>query len=414
MDMQQIVDSARTIASDSQDIDIRSRTAIEMKRNIASRMANDTPLAVLKSLLMIVFTAFPDPDEIASHVDSGEIASIDFMITILANIEECVEMISLRLAADSIDGKCLHNFFSPLRLLDCRFLRCPLPQIERHWSASSLAIEKIYSLLTSANTAIANVTSIDLSSLLTANYLQPPSFGMISHWLKEVIVTKIATVEDIEGANFSPLKMVLILPTAMIRSIVSGEIVDFSAFPQTQVNFALTLAGALHKIGHWIRQNCFPSWNVPLSMMIAPLTRAQTSFIAKDPISFRGGLLHWHNQAFVCATTLLSSVVPFETFTLAQRNKSIVFDLKMSLRDIAGYFSRDCTEHNWVYLRHLPVPPIAANCYPALMSTIDADGLESDIAGDHDWKEDSKGVAKKLPPIDITVAGYSISVKAKD
>ena len=169
MDMQQIVDSARTIASDSQDIDIRSRTAIEMKRNIASRMANDTPLAVLKSLLMIGFTAFPDPDEITGHADSGEIASIDFMIKILANIEECVEMISLRLATDSIDRKYLHNFFSPLRLLDCRFLRCPLPQIERYWSASSLAIEKIYSLLTSANTAIANVASIDLSSLLTAN-----------------------------------------------------------------------------------------------------------------------------------------------------------------------------------------------------------------------------------------------------
>ena len=72
-----------------------------------------------------------------------------------------------------------------------------MPQIERHWSASSLAIEKIYSLLTSVNTAIANVKSIDLSSLLTANYLQPPSFGMISHWLKEVIATKIATVEEL-------------------------------------------------------------------------------------------------------------------------------------------------------------------------------------------------------------------------
>ena len=58
-------------------------------------------------------------------------------------------------------------------------------------------------------------------------------------------MTKIATVEDIEGANFSPLKMVLILPTAMIQSIVSGEIVDFSAFPQTQVNFALTCTAGL-------------------------------------------------------------------------------------------------------------------------------------------------------------------------
>ena len=94
-------------------------------------MASETPLVLLKSLLMIVFTAFPDPDEIAGHVDSGEIVGIDFMVRILANIEECVEMISLRLATDSIDGKCLHNFFSPLRLLDCRFLRCPLPAIEK-------------------------------------------------------------------------------------------------------------------------------------------------------------------------------------------------------------------------------------------------------------------------------------------
>ena len=289
-------------------------------------MASETPLILLKTLLMIVFTSFPDPDEIAGHVDSGEIVSIDFMVRILTNIEECVEMISLRLATDSPDGKCLHNFFNPLRLLDCRFLRCPLPAIEKHWSAGSLAVEKLYRQLHTA--AIANTTSIDISPLLTADYLQPPSFGMIRNWLRDVRVTKVAIVEDIEDASFSPLKMVLILPTAMIQAIVSGEIVDFSAFPQTQVNFALTLAGALHKIGHWIRQNCFPSWNVPLSMMIAPLVQSQTSFIAKDPLTFRGGLLHWHNQSYVCATTLLSSIVPFGTLSLAQRNRSIVFDLR--------------------------------------------------------------------------------------
>ena len=165
--------------------------------------------------------------------------------------------------------------------------------------------------------AIANTTSIDISPLLTADYLQPPSFGMIRNWLRNGMGIKVAIVEDIEDISFSPLKMVLILPTAMIQAIVSGEIVDFAAFPQTQINFALTLAGALHKIGHWIRQNCFPSWNVSLSMMIAPLVQSQTSFIAKGPLTFRGGLLHWHNQNYVCATILLSSIVPFGILSLA-------------------------------------------------------------------------------------------------
>ena len=256
MDLQQISDSAKAIASDAQAIDLRFQASRDLKRRIAPIMASEAPFILLKTLLMIVFTSFPDPDEIAGHVDSGEIVSIDFMVRILTNIEECVEMITLRLATDSPDGKCLHNFVNPLRLLDCRFLRSPLPAIEKHWSASSLAVEKLYQQLHTA--VIANTTSIDISPLLTADYLQPPSFGMISNWLKEVIVTKVATVEDIEDALFSPLKMVLILPTAMIQAIVSGETVDFSAFPQTQVNFALTLAGALHKIGHWIRQNCFP------------------------------------------------------------------------------------------------------------------------------------------------------------
>ena len=319
MDIQQISDSAKAIASDSQAIDLRFQVSCDLKRRIAPIMASETPLVLLKTLLMIVFTSFPDPDEIAGHVDSGEIVSIDFMVRILTNIEECVEMISLRLATDSTDGKCLHNFFNPLRLLDCRFLRCPLPAIEKHWSAGSLAVEKLYRQLHTA--AIANTTSIDISPLLTADYLQPPSFGMIRNWLRDVMVTKVAIVEDIEDASFSPLKMVLILPTAMIQAIVSGETVDFSAFPQTQVNFALTLAGALHKIGHWIRQNCFPSWNVPLSMMIAPLVQSQTSFIAKDPLTFRGGLLHWHNQSYVCATTLLSSIVPFGTLSCTKEQK---------------------------------------------------------------------------------------------
>ena len=39
-------------------------------------MASGTPVVLLKTLLMIVFTAFPDPDEIAGHVDSGEIVSM--------------------------------------------------------------------------------------------------------------------------------------------------------------------------------------------------------------------------------------------------------------------------------------------------------------------------------------------------
>ena len=137
MDMQQISDSAKAIASDSQAIDLRFQVSCDLKRRIAPIMASETPLVLLKTLLMIVFTSFPNPDEIAGHVDSGEIVSIDFMVRILTNIEECVEMISLRLATDSTDGKCLHNFFSPLRLLDCRFLRCPLPAIEKHWSAGS-------------------------------------------------------------------------------------------------------------------------------------------------------------------------------------------------------------------------------------------------------------------------------------
>ena len=146
-------------------------------------------------------------------------------------------------------------------------------------------------------------------------------------------------------------------------------------------------------------------------MMIAPLTRAQTSFIAKDPISFRGGLLHWHNQSFVCATTWLFSVVPFETFTLAQRNKSIVFDLKMSLRDIAGYFSRDCMEHNWVYLRHFAGAPDCCKLLPCIDVHQSPPLVLMDLSP---TLPEIMIVAKKLPPINITVAGYSISVKAKN
>ena len=224
MDIQQISDSAKAIASDAQAIDLRFQASRDLKRRIAPIMASKAPFILLKTLLMIVFTSFPDPDEIAGHVDSGEIVSIDFMVRILTNIEECVEMNTLRLATDSPDGKCLHNFFNPLRLLDCRFLRSPLPAIEKHWSASSLAVEKLYRQLHTA--AIANTTSIDISPLLTADYLQPPSFGMIRNWLRDVMVTKVAIAEDIEDASFSPLKMVLILPTAIIQAIVSGETVD--------------------------------------------------------------------------------------------------------------------------------------------------------------------------------------------
>ena len=345
-------------------------------------------------------------------MNSGEIVSIDFMIKILASIEECVESIALKLATDSIDGKCLHDFFSPLRLLDCRFLRTPLPAFGNHWSASSLAVEKIYSKLTSAENAISAAASVDLSELLTADHLQPPSFAVIRNWLKSVTISRIAEVGEIDGSIFSPLKLVLILPTAMIQAIMNGEIADFSSFPQGQVNFALTLASAIHKIGHWIRQNCFETWSIPLSLMITPLTRAQVAFTPKCPLTFKGGLLHWHNQSYIAGTTLLSSIVPFEVLSLAQRQKAIVFDLQMSIRDIAGLRSKDCLEHGWQYLRHLPVPPIAVNCYPALMTTIDADGMEADISGDTDWNEDStKPITKKLPPINIQVAGYDISVK---
>ena len=62
MDLQSITASAHAIASDADAIDIRARTASELKRKIAPAIANHTALAQLKSLLMIVLTAFPDPD----------------------------------------------------------------------------------------------------------------------------------------------------------------------------------------------------------------------------------------------------------------------------------------------------------------------------------------------------------------
>ena len=82
MDLQQISDSAKAIASDAQAIDLRFQASRDLKRRIAPIMASEAPFILLKTLLMIVFTSFPDPDEIAGHVDSGEIVSIDFMVRI--------------------------------------------------------------------------------------------------------------------------------------------------------------------------------------------------------------------------------------------------------------------------------------------------------------------------------------------
>ena len=54
MDIQQISDSAKAIASDAQAIDLRFQASRDLKRRIAPIMASEAPFIFLKTLLMIV------------------------------------------------------------------------------------------------------------------------------------------------------------------------------------------------------------------------------------------------------------------------------------------------------------------------------------------------------------------------
>ena len=150
--------------------------------------------------------------------------------------------------------------------------------------------------------------------------------------------------------------MVLILPTAMIQRIVSGEIVDFFCIPADPGQFCIDF-------GRGIAQD----WTLDSAELFSKLERA----IVDDDCAIDActDILHCEGSNFIpwWIAPLAQSVIRVPLHCCPQLchlkpshwhrgTKALSFDLKMSLRDIAEYFSRDCTEHNWVYLRHCRCP----------------------------------------------------------
>ena len=58
-DMQSMVEAAGVIANDSYPIDVRVRSSERLRRDIVQTVTHETPLVLLKSLLMVLFSAFP-------------------------------------------------------------------------------------------------------------------------------------------------------------------------------------------------------------------------------------------------------------------------------------------------------------------------------------------------------------------
>ncbi|CAE7334716.1 unnamed protein product, partial [Symbiodinium sp. CCMP2456] len=86
-----------------------------------------------------------------------------------------------------------------------------------------------------------------------------PVYGYIngSQWLRQIATQVTLTSRGDQASECTalvPFYWILVLPTSMIASLVQGLRTDISALPMSQANPCVTLATALAKALHWVRQ----------------------------------------------------------------------------------------------------------------------------------------------------------------
>ena len=194
-------------------------------------------------------------------------------------------------------------------------------------------------------------------------------------WLKQIVSSLILTSKGTQDSEheLTDFYWVTVLPLTVIANLVQGMQASIAFLPQFQVNPCCTLATAVSKTCHWLRQGHIDPL-APLGVMYWRPCIASARSGLKVP-SGKGGQEHWHNCAYV-ASSYCGVVTGGEDGTFS-------FDLGVNARQLANAYLVDCYSGTayWAVHRHLIFPVALSHVQgvPSL-STLDNNDAEEPIA----------------------------------
>ena len=150
------------------------------------------------------------------------------------------------------------------------------------------------------------LSGIDVGSLANFSRLVwiSPVIGSFTGdaWLKQIVSSLTLSSKGLQNSEheLTDFYWVTVLPMTVIENLVSGTAASIAFLPQFQVNPCSTLATAVSKTCHWLRQGHIDPLT-PLGAMYWRPCIASARSALKVP-SGKGGQEHWHNCAYVASS----------------------------------------------------------------------------------------------------------------
>ena len=205
------------------------------------------------------------------------------------------------------------------------------------------------------------------------------------------------------------------LPASLIEHALEHATLDH--LPLHQLNLFSTIDGALRKLAHWVRQDCFTPEQLEerIHILCVRLTRYALTPKLKSEDGY-GGLRNFHNCSYVTQSYCLIAELD-TTLEDWQVNSSAVIGLSASVANFAWAIAADCSStalasdgNKYCCSRHLIANRNLAIAYPAQLFAIDAAMAEVEIDGSSDIGTGAIATKKSIGKIEIAIAGKRVVI----
>ena len=356
-------------------------------------------VSVMMAIVSSCVLALPTQDEIAPlQVGIGQIAEV------MAVIESCIA--KALLAFVGIEKRIETIPLNPFRLCTIATLCGPFPaNFDFHCSSSLRLLALIRACSLEGAGQIVDYRE------LAANAIH----GLMSlaiRWARSLMASavmikraNIAAASDFAHSVY----WCVALPASLVQHAL--EHATLSHLPLQQVNLFSTADGALRKLSHWVRQDCFSPEQLEerIHILCVRLTRDVLTPRLKSEDGY-GGLRNFHNCSYVTQSYCLIAELE-TTFEDWQVNSSAVIGLSASVANIAWAITADCSATGLAAdgnrnccTRHLVVNRNLAIAYPAQLYCIDSSMAEVEIDGSSDNATSASGTKKSSGKIEFAIA----------
>ena len=369
-------------------------------------------VSVIMAIVSTCVSALPTQDEIDCVIDGQHPLQVGIgqIAEVMAVIESCIAKASLAFAG--IEKKIETVTLNPFRLCTIATLCGPFPaNYDFHCSSSLRLLALIRACSLEGAGQIADYSELAANTVFG---LMSPAIRWARSLMKSAVMIKRANIASAIDLAHSVYWCVA-LPASLIEHALEHATLDH--LPLHQLNLFSTIDGALRKLAHWVRQDCFTPEQLEerIHILCVRLTRYALTPKLKSEDGY-GGLRNFHNCSYVTQSYCLIAELD-TTLEDWQVNSSAVIGLSASVANFAWAIAADCSStalasdgNKYCCSRHLIANRNLAIAYPAQLFAIDAAMAEVEIDGSSDIGTGTIATKKSIGKIEIAIAGKRVVI----